>query len=179
MKKEFCDFKENETSMTGYVGFRGGLKMKKLKMPASKLKKKMYNLILDGQARDIKLSLFKKGQSIPELYDEINPVLKHNKVHIARSTFKNMLMDSSTQTCDWEKRLKVINLIFENLYPDKINAAYLSVKLFREKEIRSIMKLLKSDYKDKREYLPEEVLEHEMENLPDDMKTYWETWKDE
>jgi hypothetical protein len=31
----------------------------------------------------------------------------------------------------------------------------------------------KSDYKDKKEYFPEEVLEHEMENLPDDMKTYW------
>jgi hypothetical protein len=150
-----------------------------LKMPAKKLKKKMYNLILDNQSEDIKLLLFKKGQSIPSLYDEINPLLKRKKIHISESTFKNMLMDSNAQSCDWEKRLKVINLIFEYLDSEKINAAYESVRLIRDKKIRSIMKLLKSDYKDKREYLPEEVFIHEMENLPKDMKTYWESWKEE
>lgn len=88
-------------------------------------------------------------------------------------------MESISQSCDWEKRLKVINLIFEYLDADKINAAYEGVKLAREKDIRSIMGLLKSDYKDKREYLPEEVLIHELENLPRDMKEYWESWKEE
>jgi len=160
-----------------YSGFIGGIKMIKLKMPAKKLKRKMYNLILDNQSEDIKLLLFKKGQSIPSLYDEIGPLLKNNKLHIAESTFKNMLMESSTQTCDWEKRLKVVNLIFEYLDPEKISAAYESIKLLRDKKIRSIMKLLQSDYKDKKEYLPEEVLKHEMDNLPEDMRTYWETWK--
>ena len=89
--------------------------MIQLKMPAKKLKKKMYNLILDNQAEEIKLLLFKKGQSISSLYDEIDQMLKQEKIHIAESTFKNMLMESSTQSCDWEKRLKVINLIFEYL----------------------------------------------------------------
>lgn len=153
--------------------------MIELKMPGSKLKRKMYNLVLDNQSRDVKLLLFKKGQSIPSLYDEINHLLKYNKIFISPSTFKNMLMDSSTQRCDWEKRLKVIDLIFQYLGPEKINAAYDGIKLMREKKIRSIMELLKSDYKDKREYLPEEVLKHELENLPEDMKTYWENWKDE
>jgi len=153
--------------------------MIQLKMPAKKLKKKMYNLILDNQAEEIKLLLFKKGQSISSLYDEIDQMLKQEKIHIAESTFKNMLMESSTQSCDWEKRLKVINLIFYYLDSDKINAAYESVKLSKEKEIRSIMGLLKSDYKDKREYLPEEVFIHEMENLPKDMMVYWESWKEE
>ena len=114
---------------------------------------------------------------IPSLYDEIDPILKQEKIHIAESTFKNMLMESSTQSCDLEKRLKVINLIFEYLNPEKINATYEGVKLAREKEIRSIMGLLKSDYRDKREYLPEETFLYEMENLPKDMKTYWESWK--
>ena len=90
-----------------------------------------------------------------------------------------MLMESSTQSCDWGKRLNVINLIFEFLDSDKINAAYEGIKLLRDKEIRSIMELLKSDYKDKREYFPEEVLRNEIENLPEDMRTYWETWRDE
>jgi len=88
-------------------------------------------------------------------------------------------MESSTQSCDWGKRLKVINLIFEYLDSDKINAAYEGIKLLREKKIRSIMELLKSDYKDKKEYLPVEVLQHTFENLPEEMKTYWETWRDE
>jgi len=41
--------------------------MIELKIPSSKLKKKMYNLILDNQSKDIKLLLFKIGQSIPIL----------------------------------------------------------------------------------------------------------------
>ena len=139
----------------------------------------MYNLILDNQSEDIKLLLYKKGQSIPSLYDEINPLLKRKKIHISESHFKNMLMESISQSCDWENRFKVIKLIFEYLNPEKINAAYECIKLSRVKEIRSIMGLLKSDHKDKREYLPEEVLRHEIENLPEDMKTYWETWKKE
>ena len=147
-------------------------------MPAKKLKKKMYNLILDNQSEDIKLLLFKKKQTIPNLYAEINPLLKNNKVHISQSTFKNMLMRSSTQRCDWEIRLKVINLIYEYLDSEKINAAYEGIRLIRDKKIRSIMKLLKSDYKDKREYLPEEIFIHEMEDLPADMKKYWESWKE-
>ena len=152
--------------------------MIELKMPSNKLKKKMYDLILDNQSEDIKLLLFKKGQSIPELYDEINPALKHSKVHIARSTFKNMLMKSSTQRCDWEKRLKVISLIFEYLDSEKIHAAYEGLKLLRDKKIRSIMGLLKSDYIHKKEYLPDEVIRHEVDNLPEDMKVYWETWRE-
>ena len=151
--------------------------MVQLKIPSRKLEKKMYNLFLDNQAEDIKLLLFKKGQFIPSLYDEINPKLKHEKIHISQSHFKNMLMESSTQSCDWETRLKVIKLIFEYLDAEKINAAYEGIKLLREKEIRSIMGLLKSDYKDKREYLTEEVFLNEMENLPKDMKTYWESWE--
>ena len=88
-------------------------------------------------------------------------------------------MESISQSCDWEKRLKVINLIFEYLDSEKISAAYEGVKLLRDKKIRSIMELLKSDYKDKREYLPEEIFIHEMEDLPADMKKYWESWKEE
>ena len=153
--------------------------MIELKMPSNKLKRTMYNLILDNQSEEIKLLLYKKGQYIPSLYEEVNPLMKQNKVFISQSTFKNMLMDSSTQRCDLEKRLKVIHLVFEYLDGEQISAAYEGVKLLREKKIRSIMKLLESDYKDKKEYLPEEVLIHEFDNLPKDMKTYWETWKDE
>ena len=64
-----------------------------------------------------------------------------------------------------------------NTLAQNINAAYEGLKIAREKQIRSIMGLLKSDYKDKREYLPEETFLYEMENLPKDMKTYWESWK--
>lgn len=153
--------------------------MIKLKMPGSKLKRKMYNLILDNQSEDIKLLLFKISKSIPSLYAEMKPIMEDNKINISQSTFKNMLMKSINQKYCWENRLQVINLIFEYLDPEKINAAYEGIKFLRDKEIRSIMELLKSDYKDKREYLPEEVLKHELENLPEDMKTYWENWKDE
>ena len=118
--------------------------MIQLKMPARKLEKKMNNLILDNHSRDIKLLLFKKGQSITSLYDEINPLLKSKKIHISQSTFKNMLMDSSGQRCDWQKRLKVIDLIFEYLDSEKINAAYEGVNILRDKKIRSIMEDRKS-----------------------------------
>jgi hypothetical protein len=148
--------------------------MIQLKIPMRRLKKKMHNMILDNQSEDIKLLLFKKGQSIPSLYEEINPLLEKNKVHISKSTFKNMLMDSSTQRCDWEIRLKVINLIFEYLDSEKINAAYEGVKLLRDKKIRSIMELLKSDYIDCNEFFPEDILRHSEETLPSDMKTKWE-----
>ena len=139
----------------------------------------MYNLILDNQSKDIKLLLFKIGRSIPTLYKNMKPIMESNKVFISQPTFKNMLMDSSTQRCNLETRLKVINLIFEYLDPEKINAAYEGIKYLREKKIRSIMELLQSDYKDKKEYLSEEVLQHAFENLPEDMKEYWETWRDE
>ena len=160
--------------------------MIELKIPSNKLKRTMYNLILDNQAEEIKLLLFKMRQTIPSLYKSIptlykkmKPLMEHNKVFISESTFKNMLMESRSQRCDLEKRLTVINLIFEYLDPEKINAIYENKKLLREKKIRSIMELLKSDYKDKKEYLPEEVLRHELENLPEEMKTYWEDWRDE
>ena len=69
-------------------------------------------------------------------------------------------------------------MIFEYIDNDKINSVYEGIKYLRDREIRSIMELLKSDYIDKKEYLPEEVLRHEIENLPKDMRTYWETWKE-
>ena len=153
--------------------------MIELKMPSSKLKKKMYNLILDNQAEEIKMLLYKKRQNIPSLYDETKSLMESNKVFISESTFKNMLMKASTQWCNLETRLKVISLIFEYLDNEKINAFYEGIKYLRDREIRSIMELLKSDYIDKKEYLPEEVLRHEIENLPKDMRTYWETWRDE
>ena len=153
--------------------------MIELKIPSSKLKKIMYNLILDNQSKDIKLLLFKIGRSIPTLYKNMKPIMESNKVFISQSTFKNMLMDSSTQNCNLETRLKVINLIYEYLDPEKINAAYEGIKLLREKKIRLIMEVLKSDYKDKKEYLPGDVLQHAFENLPKKMKTFWETWRDE
>ena len=159
----------------------GELKMKQNEhiVPKIKLMKKMNNLILDNQSEEIKLLLFKRGQSIPSLYNDINFLLKHNKIHISKSTFKNMLMDSSTQQYKWETRLKVISVIYEYLNPENINAEYEGIKLDRDKKIRSLMKLLEADYKDKREYLPIEVLRHAMENIPDDMKTYWESWREE
>jgi len=153
--------------------------MRELIIPKSKLKKQMYNLIMDNYGKDIKLLLFKIGQSIPTLYRNMTPVMEQNKVFISQSTFKNMLMDSCAQRYNLETRLKVINLIFEYLDSEKINAAYEGVRLMRDKKIRSIMALLKADYKDKKEYLPEENFIHEMEDLPADMKKYWESWKEE
>jgi hypothetical protein len=153
--------------------------MIRLKKPSWMLEKDMYNLILDNQAEEIKLLLYKAGYSIPNLYDEIKPLLNRNKIFISQSTFKNMLMDSDTQRCNLENRLKVISLIFEYLDPEKINALYESIKLERDKKIRSIMNILKSDHIDSYEYFPEEILIHESSNIPKNMKTYWESWNDE
>ena len=83
-----------------------------------------------------------------------------------------MLMRSETQNCNWEKRLKVIDIIFEYLNPDQIEMAYEGVKYLREKEIRSIMSLLESEYKDKKEYTPIEIIQYRMDNIPEEMKTY-------
>ena len=87
-------------------------------------------------------------------------------------------MDSRNQNYDWETRLKVINLILEYLNPGNIEAAYEMVKQERNKKVRAIMEVLKGDYKDKEEYLPFETLMHEYESLPEDMKTFWESWRD-
>ena len=152
--------------------------MKELRVPKKKLIKKMYNLILDNHAEEIKLLLFKNGQSIPSLYYDMSSLLNKNKVYISKATFKNLLMDSRNQNYDWETRLKVINLILEYLNPGNIEAAYEMVKQERNKKVRAIMEVLKGDYIDKKEYLPFETLMHEYESLPEDMKTYWESWRD-
>ena len=83
-------------------------------------------------------------------------------------------MDSSTQDCSLEKRLKVVNLVFEYLDAEKINAVYEGIKYLRERKIRSIMKLLEIDHIDRKEYLPNEVIMNALENLPEDMEEYWE-----
>ena len=152
--------------------------MKELRVPKKKLIKKMYNLILDNHAEEIKLLLFKNGQSIPSLYFDMSSLLNKNKVYISKATFKNLLMDSRNQNYDWETRLKVINLILEYLNPGNIEAAYEMVKQERNKKVRAIMEVLKGDYIDKKEYLPFETLMHEYQSLPEDMKTYWESWRD-
>ena len=153
--------------------------MIKLKKPSWKLRKDMYNLILDNQAEEIKLLLHKSGLSIPKLYNAVKPLLNRNRIFISQSHFKNMLMDSSTQKCDLEKRLKVISLIFERLDPEKISAVYERKKNERNKKIRSIMNILKSDYIDCHEFFDDEILIHHGLNLPRHMKTYWESWRDE
>ena len=56
--------------------------MIRLKKPSWMLKKDMYNLILDNQAEEIKLLLYKAGLSIPNLYDAIKPLLNRNKIFI-------------------------------------------------------------------------------------------------
>lgn len=152
--------------------------MKELRVPKKKLIKKMYNLILDNHAEDIKLLLFKKGQSIPSLYRNMSSLLEKNKVYISEPTFKNLLMDSRNQRYDWETRLKVINLILEYLNPGNIEAVYEMVKQEKNKKVRAIMEVLKGDYIDKIEYLPLETLMHEYESLPEDMKTYMESLRD-
>jgi len=152
--------------------------MKELRVPKKKLIKKMYNYILDNHAEEIKLLLFKNGQSIPSLYYDMSSLLNKNKVYISKATFKNILMDSRNQNYDWETRLKVINLILEYLNPGNIEATYEMVKQERNKKVRAIMEVLKGDYIDKKEYLPFETLMHEYQSLPEDMKTYWESWRD-
>ena len=146
--------------------------MIELKVPRKKLVKEMNNLILDNQSNEIRMLLFKLRKSIPSLYRDIQSKLQRNKIYMSESTFKNMLMDSKNQNYDWERRLKVINVIFEYLDPEKIEVAYQGIKQIRNKRIRDIMELLESDCKDKREYQPIEVLMHEMENIPKDMKVF-------
>ena len=153
--------------------------MAELKKPKKKYVKEMNNLILDNQASEIKMLLFKLKKTIPSLYRDIQSLLQKNKIHISQSTFKNMLMDSNNQNYDWEIRLKVINTIFEYINPEKIEVAYQVRKQIRNKRIRYIMELLESDGKDKREYQSIEVLLHKMENIPNDMKVFWEPNRNE
>lgn len=153
--------------------------MAELKKPKKKYVKEMNNLILDNQASEIKMLLFKLKKTIPSLYRDIQSLFQKNKIHISQSTFKNMLMDSNNQNYDWEIRLKVINTIFEYINPEKIEVAYQVRKQIRNKRIRYIMELLESDGKDKREYQSIEVLLHKMENIPNDMKVFWEPNRNE
>ena len=148
--------------------------MIKLNTPERILKKTMYNLILDNQCEEIRLLLFKRRKKIPTLFRQMKSLLESNRVNISLSYFKNMLMDSSTQDCKWKKRLQVVNLVFEYLDAEKINAIYEGKKLFRERKIRSIMKLLEIDHIDREEYSPDEVLLKAIGNLPKDLKEYWE-----
>jgi hypothetical protein len=158
---------------------KGGLIMIKLNTPARILKIEMYHLILDNQCEEIKLLLFKGKIKIPTLYREMKSLLESNRVLISESYFKNMLMNSKSQKCNWEKRLKVVSLVFENLDPDKINAFYEGKKYSRDKKIRSIMRVLKTDHIDKKEYLPNEIIMHTLGKLPKDMEEYWDIEQDE
>jgi hypothetical protein len=149
---------------------------KELKVPKSKLKKIMYNLILDNQAREIKLLLFKLNKSIPSLYEDMQETLFHNNLEIAESTFKNMLMDSTKQRCNLDKRMKIIDLIVEHLDPDKIEIAYEGIKNIRNQEIRTIMAVLNSNYKDRREYTFEDTAYNRIFELPEDIDIKSEPW---
>jgi hypothetical protein len=153
--------------------------MIKLNTPEKLLKKNMYHLILDNQADDIKLLLFKRRMKIPELFRAMKSLLEDNKIFISPSYFKNMLMNSSSQECNLDTRIKVVSLIFEYLDADKINAAYEGVRFLRDKKIRSYMRVLKKDHIDKNEYLPHEVIMHALENLPEDRDGYWEIEQEE
>ena len=152
---------------------------KELKVPKSKLKKIMYNLILDNHAREIKLLLFKLNKSIPALYDDMQETLFNNNLKIAESTFKNMLMDSTKQRCNLDKRMKLIDLIFEHLDPDKVEIAYEGVKNIRNQKIRTIMGVLKSNYKDRREYTFEDTAYHRIFELPEDIDIKSKPWYEE
>ena len=148
--------------------------MIKLNTPERILKKTMYDLILDNMAEEIRLLLFKRRMKIPALFRQMKSLLENKKVFISESYFKSMILDSSTQDCNWEKRLQVVNLVFEYLDAEKINTIYEGKKLFREKKIRSIMKQLEIDHVDRKEYSPDETLMHAIKNLPKDIKEYWE-----
>jgi hypothetical protein len=149
---------------------------KELKVLKRKLKKIMYNLILDNHAREIKLLLFKLNKSIPSLYDDMQETLFNNNLKIAESTFKNMLMDSTTQRCNLDKRMKLIDLIYEHLDPDKVEIAYEGVKNIRNQKIRTIMAVLKSNYKDRREYNFEDTAYHRIFELPEDIVIKSKPW---
>ena len=127
-----------------------------------------------NQCEEIRLLLFKLQVKIPDLYRSMKTLLESNKVFISQSYFKSMLMDSDYQKCNLDKRLEVVNLIFEYLDADKINAVYEGRKYKRERKIRSIMKILEIDHIDRKEYSPDEVLMHAYENLPESVKDYWE-----
>ena len=88
-------------------------------------------------------------------------------------------MISDHQKCNLEKRLKVVNLVFEYLDAEKINAVYEGIKYLRERKIRSIMKLLEIDHIDRKEYQADEILMHAFENLPESVKEYWKIEQDE
>ena len=152
---------------------------KKLRVPRKILKNKMYNLILDNHAREIKLLLFKLNKSIPSLYEDMQETLFHNNLEIAESTFKNMLMDSTKQRCNLDKRIKLIDLIFEHLDPDKVEIAYEGVKNIRNQKIRAIMGVLKSDYKDRREYTYEDTAYNRIFELPEDIDLKSKPWYEE
>jgi hypothetical protein len=154
--------------------------MKELKIPKKKLIKKMNNLIIDNQAKEIKLLIHKLGKKIPSLYKDMEEILLDNDISIAQSTFKNMLMDSTKQRCNWENRLKVIDLIFEYLEPEKIEVVYEGVKRLREQRVRAIMQLIENkNYKDKREYHPIEHLHHRILDCPYHEETYSKPWYEE
>ena len=152
---------------------------KELRVPRKKLKNKMYNLILDNHAREIKLLLFKLNKSIPSLYEDMQETLFHNNLEIAESTFKNMLMDSTKQRCNLDKRMKLIDLIFEYLDPDKVEIAYEGVKNIRNQKIRAIMGVLKSDYKDRREYTFEDTAYNRIFEYPEDIDINFKPWYEE
>jgi len=149
---------------------------KELKVPKRKLKKIMYNLILDNHAREIKLLLFKLNKSIPSLYYDMKETLFHEDLKMAESTFKNMLMDSTKQRCNLDKRMKLIDLIYEHLDPDKIEIAYEGVKNLRNQKIRTIMAVLKSNYKDRREYTFEDTAYNRILEFQEDIEIKSEPW---
>ena len=151
-------------------------KPKELRIPKIKLIKKMNNLILDNHAREIKLLLFKLNKSIPSLYDDMQEILFHNNLKIAESTFKNMLMDSTKQRCNMDKRMKLIDLIYEHLDPDKVEIAYEGVKNIRNQKIRTIMAVLKSNKKDRREYTFEDTAYNRILEIPEDIEIKSEPW---
>ena len=152
---------------------------KELKVPRKKLRNKMYNLILDNHSREIKLLLFKLNKSIPSLYFDMQETLFQNNLKIAESTFKNMLMESTKQRCNLDKRMKIIDLIYEHLDPDKVEIAYEGIKNIRNQKIRAIMGVLKSDYKDRREYAFEDTAYHRIFELPEDIDIKSKPWYEE
>ena len=75
-----------------------------------------------------------------------------------------------------DKRMKLIDLIYDHLDPDKIEIAYEGVKSIRNQQIRTIMGVLKSDYKDKREYTFEDTAYHRIFELPEDIDIKSKPW---
>ena len=119
------------------------------------------------------------NKSIPSLYDDMQETLFNNNLKMAESTFKNMLMDSTKQRCNLDKRMKLIDLIFEHLDPDKVEIAYEGVKNIRNQKIRAIMGALESNYKDRREYTFEDTAYHRIFELPEDIDMKSKPWYEE